>query len=252
MSHAVREEDMLETTVADHDDEPTAAETGASAGKRKMKPRTKLALIAIGLLALIAAAVMAFRMITDAATYVTTDNAQIDGTQIVVAAPASGTLQNWTGTLGSQLTADRAVGRIAVQSGYAQPQTVVRAPASGVVAVNNGVNGTFVPAGAQLAVAYDPSKVYVTARVDETEIGDVHEGKEVEIHVDAFGDKALKGHVTEIKTGAAGVFSLFPQSNSTGNFQKVTQVIPVQVSIDDAQGLALVPGMNVTVRIHKQ
>jgi multidrug resistance efflux pump len=56
----------------------------------------------------------------------------------------------------------------------------------------------------------------------------------------------------EIKNGAAGVFSLFPQSNSTGNFQKVTQVIPVKVAVDDRQGLALVPGMNVTARIHRQ
>jgi multidrug resistance efflux pump len=31
----------------------------------------------------------------------------------------------------------------------------------------------------------------------------------------------------------------------------VTQVIPVKVSIDDLQGLNLVPGMNVTVKIHK-
>ncbi len=52
--------------------------------------------------------------------------------------------------------------------------------------------------------------------------------------------------------GAAGVFSLFPQSNSSGTFQKVTQVIPVKVSIDDLQGLNLVPGMNVTVKIHKR
>ena len=44
------------------------------------------------------------------------------------------------------------------------------------------------------------------------------------------------------------MFSLFPQSNSSGTFQKVTQVIPVKVSIDDLQGLNLVPGMNVTVR----
>ena len=47
------------------------------------------------------------------------------------------------------------------------------------------------------------------------------------------------------------MFSLFPQSNSSGTFQKVTQVIPVKISIDDLQGLNLVPGMNVTVKIHK-
>jgi multidrug resistance efflux pump len=45
---------------------------------------------------------------------------------------------------------------------------------------------------------------------------------------------------------------LFPQSNSSGNFQKVTQVIPVKIALEDAEGLNLVPGMNVTVHIHKR
>jgi multidrug resistance efflux pump len=54
-----------------------------------------------------------------------------------------------------------------------------------------------------------------------------------------------------VKTGAAGVFSLFPQSNTSGNFQKVTQVIPVKITIDDLKNLPLVPGMNVTVKIHR-
>jgi len=53
------------------------------------------------------------------------------------------------------------------------------------------------------------------------------------------------------------VFSLFPQSNTqgTGNFQKVTQVIPVKIGFEDINALNnldLVPGMNVTVQIHKQ
>ena len=71
------------------------------------------------------------------------------------------------------------------------------------------------------------------------------------IGVDAFPDAHLTGQVAEVKTGAAGVFSLFPQSNTTGNFQKVTQVIPVKITIDDLKGLALAPGMNVTVKIRR-
>ncbi|MCB0910116.1 MAG: efflux RND transporter periplasmic adaptor subunit [Propionibacteriaceae bacterium] len=185
------------------------------------------------------------------ARYVTTDNAQVDGTQITVTAPTSGTLTDWTATMGTSLTAGQVVGRVAVQTGYLQPQVVVRAPAAGVVAVNNGVNGSFVAAGTSLAIAYDPSDVYVTARVEETEISDVKVGQQVDISVDAFPSTPLTGHVVEIKTGAAAVFSLFGQSNSTGNFQKVTQVIAVKVAIDDRQGLALVPGMNVTAKIEK-
>jgi hypothetical protein len=50
---------------------------------------------------------------------------------------------------------------------------------------------------------------------------------------------------------AVAQFSLFPQSNSGGNFQKVAQVITVKISIENGKNLNLVPGMNVTVHIHK-
>ena len=94
--------------------------------------------------------------------------------------------------------------------------------------------------------------MYVTARVDETDIDAIRIGQRVEFTVDAFPDNEFTGVVREIQGGAAGVFSLFPQSNSSGTFQKVTQVIPVKISIDDLQGLNLVPGMNVTVKIDKR
>jgi multidrug resistance efflux pump len=119
------------------------------------------------------------------------------------------------------------------------------------VAVDNGVEGVYVTAGTQLAIAYDFAKVYVTARVDETDVDAVRPGQHVDFTVDAFPGTDFTGVVREVQGGAAGVFSLFPQSNSSGNFQKVTQVIPVKISIDDLHGLTLVPGMNVVVKIRK-
>jgi multidrug resistance efflux pump len=160
-------------------------------------------------------------------------------------------LIDWRGQQGAQLRKDASVGRVQMQGGFVQPQMVIRAPADGVVAVDNGVEGAYVTAGTQLAVAYDGSAIYVTARVDETDIDDVQVGRPVDISVDAFPDAGLTGRVLEVKSGAAGVFSLFPQANTSGNFQKVTQVIPVKISIDDLKGLGLVPGMNVTVKIHR-
>jgi multidrug resistance efflux pump len=68
--------------------------------------------------------------------------------------------------------------------------------------------------GTQLAVAYDFDRIFVTARVDETDINQVHPGQLVDMTVDAFPDAQLTGHVRETQGGAAAVFSLFPQSNS--------------------------------------
>lgn len=254
--------DTATTTASDETVAAPGAEPGgpgeqpatgaAEAAPRKgMSRKSKIRLFVIlGLAVLVGLAFLA-RYLIDTSNYTTTDNAQVDGNQISINAPTSGRLLDWRGQVGAHLQANGSVGRIEIPGGYVQPQMAIRAPADGTVAVDNGVPGTFVTAGTQLAIAYDAQGVFVTARVDETAVGDVRVGAPVKLDVDAFPDAGLTGHVSEIQTGSAGVFSAFPQSNSSGNFQKVTQVIPVRITIDDTKGLALAPGMNVTAKIHK-
>ena len=241
---------MTENAVTQSSSESEAAPTPA-VRRRSLKRATKIRLLIILILAVLAAAAFVAYYIFNTSNYVTTDNAQIDGNQISINAPATGTLIDWRGQQGTSLHKNAPVGRIEIQGGFVQPQMVIRSPAEGVVAVDNGVEGSFVTAGTQLAIAYDNAGVFVTARVKETDIDKVQIGQAVNISVDAFPDDRLTGRVAEVKTGAAGVFSLFPQSNTSGNFQKVTQVIPVKIVIDDLKGLPLVPGMNVTVKIHR-
>lgn len=73
--------------------------------------------------------------------------------------------------------------------------------------LSNLVDGAFVTAGTQLAVAYDPSEIFVTARVDDTDIGDVRAGQRVDIEVDAAPGIALTGYVWEVQAGVAALFS---------------------------------------------
>ena len=171
------------TDQAVTDTEATEAAPPAPApptGRRSLKRETKIRLLVIGVLALLAAAAFLTYYLIESRTYVTTDNAQIDGNQISITAPASGILTEWRGQQGTQLHQNAPVGRIEIQGGFMQPLMVIRAPADGVVAVNNGVEGSFVTAGTQLAIAYDGSGVFVTARVDETEIDAVHVGAPVQ------------------------------------------------------------------------
>lgn len=216
-----------------------------------MKASTRKALLAIGVVAVLMAVALIYSYVIVGGKYVKTHNAQIDGDRISINAPTSGTLIDWRATQGTQVTRNQVVGRIQIQGGFVQPQQAIRAPGDGTVAVNDGVEGTYVQSGAQLATAYDLSRIYVTARVDETDVDDVRVGQKVDVDVDAFPAAELTGTVREVQGGAAGVFSPFPQSNTAGNYQKVTQVIPVKIAIDDTKGLGLVPGMNVTVKIHK-
>jgi multidrug resistance efflux pump len=229
----------------------TDGAVSAPPGGRKLKRSTRIGLIVILIVALIAAAGFATSYFLNARNYVTTDNAQIDGDKIAVNAPASGTLLDWSATQGAALSKDQVVGRIEMDGGFNKPQKSIKAPGEGTVAVDNGIVGTYVTAGTQLAVAYNLDKIFVTARVDETDVKAVRPGQVVDISVDAYPNTPLTGRVREIQGGAAAVFSLFPQSNSGGNFQKITQVIPVKVGLDNVQNLDLVPGMNVTVHIHK-
>ncbi len=245
---------MTENAVTESSSEQEAApepESSASVRRRPLKRATKIRLLVILGLAVLAAVAFGVYYVFNTSNYVTTDNAQIDGNQISINAPATGTLIDWRGQQGTALHKNAPVGRIEIQGGYVQPQMVIRSPADGTVAVDNGVEGSFVTAGTQLAIAYDGSGVFVTARVKETDIDKVQVGRAVDISVDAFPGEHLTGRVAEVKTGAAGVFSLFPQSNTSGNFQKVTQVIPVKITINDLKNLPLVPGMNATVKIHR-
>jgi multidrug resistance efflux pump len=244
-------ENAVTESASEAETTPASSGSSASARRRPLKRGTKIRLLVIGAIAVLAAAAFAVYYIINTSNYVTTDNAQIDGNQISINAPATGTLIDWRGQQGTSLHRNGPVGRIEINNGYMQPQMVIRSPADGVVAVDNGVEGSFVTAGTQLAIAYDSSGVFVTARVKETDIDKVQIGRAVDISVDAFPGERLTGRIAEIKTGAAGVFSVFPQSNTSGNFQKVTQVIPVKIIIDDLKSLPLVPGMNVTVKIHR-
>ena len=233
--------------------EPVADDGAAAAPvqKRRMKRSTRISVLVILVVAVLVAGALTASYLIDARNYVSTNNAQIDGDKIAISAPTSGTVVDWKATQGTRLQEHQVMGRIRMQGGFVQPEMPVRAPADATVVVDNAVEGAFVPAGTQLAVAYDFSKIYVTARVDETDINDVHPGQHVDISVDAFPDAVLTGSVREVQGGAAGVFSIFPQANTSGNFQKVTQVIPVEISIDDPGDLALVPGMNATVKIRR-
>ncbi len=252
MTDGSMEEAAVMSDAASHGDTESEEPTAEEASKRRpLKPSTRRALIVVGLVAVLLVIGIVYHYVIEGSRYVSTDNAQIDGDQISVNAPSSGTLIDWSATQGAELTKDRIVGRIKIQGGFVQPQQPIRAPGNGTVAVDNGVEGAFVTAGTPLAIAYDFSKIFVTARVDETDIDDVRPGQVVDISVDAFPDAHLTGSVTEVQGGAAGVFSAFPQSNTAGNYQKVTQVIPVKIALDDTQGLELVPGMNATVKIHK-
>lgn len=219
--------------------------------KRKLKRSTRIGLTVIGSLTVIAVIGFAAAYFVNSRNYVTTDNAQVDGDKITVNAPASGFLTDWKASQGTMIRRDQSLGRIKMDAGFVSSLKNIKSPGAGTIAVDNGVEGAWVQAGTQLATAYNLQNVYITARVDETDVNDVRVGQAVDIDVDAYSDSVVTGRVVDVQNSAAAMFSLFPEANSSGNFQKVTQVIPVRIALTSTGNRPLVPGMNVTVKIHK-
>jgi membrane fusion protein, multidrug efflux system len=135
--------------------------------------------------------------------------------------------------------------------------TMILAPVSGRIAKRWLLTGDVTAPGQAIFTITRDDSVYVTAFFEETKISDLFIGKEVEIRVDAYPDVIFKGSVNYIASNTAGQFSLIPPSNASGNFTKVTQRIPIRMSIlgSDNNGrfphLKLVSGMSAFIKISR-
>ncbi len=73
--------------------------------------------------------------------------------------------------------------------------------------------------------------------------------------VDAFPNSKFEGKVYWIGSNTAAQFSLIPPSNASGNFTKITQRVPLKISIDKISGkdsVSLLAGMSAVVKIVKK
>jgi multidrug resistance efflux pump len=212
------------------------------------RPAARRALLIVPLVAVAMGAVWTAQHLLGDRAYVTTDDARVDGDAITITAPATGTLVDWTATHGSTVSRNQPVGRIQIDDGFRHAVQIIRAPTEGTVVVDSGLEGNLVTAGTELAVAYDLTAVRVTARIDETAIGDVRVGQPVDISIDGYPGIAFRGIVQEIHSATARQPSA---EEATGRFRPTTQVVPVDVTILDRGDRTLVPGMSATVRIRR-
>jgi multidrug resistance efflux pump len=127
--------------------------------------------------------------------------------------------------------------------------TVILAPTDGVVAQKASNAGEMVTAGQPIVAITDLADTWVTARIEETKIGRIKIGQAVEFTVDGYPGRKFTGTVTEIGTATGSVFALIPNENASGNFTKITQRIPVKISLPTDSDVVFRPGMSVVVKI---
>lgn len=199
------------------------------------------------ILLLIAGGAAAFYYYEQSINYISTDNARIEGQALMISAPAAGRLSEWRAKVGQTVRSGERIGAVVTDAGTVP----ITSPAAGTIVQQSGVVNTMVAAGTPLARAYDMDNLWVTANIDETDINDVKPNQAVDINVAAFPDTTLLGRVTQIGLATAGTFALLPTPNTTSNYTSVTQVIPVNISVEGYRGINIIPGMSVSIRIHK-
>ena len=123
-------------------------------------------------------------------------------------------------------------------------------PVNGTVAQKSVNPGEVVAAAQPLFTVVDSKDLWVNARIEETKIGKLKNGQTVEYTVDGYPGKTFTGQVYEVGSATNSVFALIPTENSSGNFTKVTQRIPVKISLPQDSGLVFRPGMSVLIKVH--
>jgi membrane fusion protein (multidrug efflux system) len=126
---------------------------------------------------------------------------------------------------------------------------VVKAPFDGWV-VRRWLDPGAMPLASQPIISvFDPATLRVDANIEEKYLHDVAIGDEVEISVDAYPSLRLQGRVAEILRATNSQFSLIPAEGVSGTFIKVTQRIPLRVTVSAPADLALGPGLSVDLKI---
>jgi membrane fusion protein (multidrug efflux system) len=130
-------------------------------------------------------------------------------------------------------------------------QTTVRAPADGVVSQASSFKiGQFVSVGTPLFSLVETGDSWIEANFKETQLGHMKPGQTAEVEFDAFPDRTYTARVEAIGAGTGAEFSLLPAQNATGNWVKVTQRVPVRLTIvDNDDDLALRTGMSASVTV---
>ncbi|RXH23828.1 hemolysin D [Bradyrhizobium nanningense] len=135
---------------------------------------------------------------------------------------------------------------VAQQAALNLSYTEITAPVDGTVGARSLRIGQYVQAGTQLMAVVPLDAVYVVANFKETQLTHVRPGQPVELHVDSFRNKTLRGHVDSLSPASGLEFALLPPDNATGNFTKIVQRVPVKIVLDDHSLTGLLrPGMSV-------
>ncbi len=115
--------------------------------------------------------------------------------------------------------------------------TVIYAPFSGMVTQVETVQpGMYLAAATAAFGLVSTSNIWVEANPKETELTHVKPGDPVDVTVDTYPGRTWKGEVQAIAPNSGSEFSVLPAQNTSGNWVKVVQRIPVRIKVERKAG----------------
>jgi membrane fusion protein, multidrug efflux system len=135
--------------------------------------------------------------------------------------------------------------------------TRLYAPVDGLVAKRWLLAGDISQPGQSIYTINNNSKFWVVVYLEETKVEKLKIGQQAIFSLDMYPDVVFTGHIFTLGSTTASQFSLIPASNASGNFTKVTQRVPLKISIDGTEkgtklsDYKLLTGMSAVVKIIK-
>ena len=129
-------------------------------------------------------------------------------------------------------------------------RTMVKAPVSGTLSHVLLQAGEYIEAGSPVFALVASGDPWIEVNLKEVDLTHITIGQVANVVVDAHPDIVWPAVVNSISPATGAEFALLPPQNSTGNWVKVVQRVPVQLKLTGERDTSLLrSGMTVTVAI---
>ncbi|MFW2500941.1 HlyD family secretion protein [Clostridium diolis] len=215
-----------------------------------MKGKRKILIVGILLVIVVALGSIGFYYWYENAYYVSTEDARVNADFVSVTPQISGKLLELNVDEGDKVTKNEILARQEMNNlpDTSVEQSLVRAPIDGIIVKKQGTVGELLSTGQTLITLVDPTKLYISANIEETKLEKVKVGQPVDITIDEYDSQKFSGKVKTIGEISNSAISLLPSSTS-GTFTKVVQRVPIKIELDNFDDKIL-PGTNAVIKIH--
>lgn len=230
-----------------------------------MEKKNKILISLCAIIIIVAGAIVFYYWDQDR-KYVKTDDARIEANTVTVSPLISGRITSLNVQEGDMVNADdtlgwQETGTMSTSAGISTNtlnsvgsvtvgKSQIIAPIAGQIIQLTAEPGQVVSPGQSLAVIADTQDLYISANIEETSIGKVKPGEDVEITIDTLNNKKVMGKVEEIGKATTSTFSVISTQSSNGSYTKVVQLVPIKIRFPGINNLNLLPGESVEVKIH--